>query len=108
VENTGKSFARASAGLADVVLRLASCRLDGVESGYTFAKSRHSLKPTLIVLLAGTGSGTYPIGAALGSREIMVTWTDVAESGSRFSQGAVSSDYRDCMDEDPELQFELT
>jgi hypothetical protein len=39
--------------------------------------------PKLTILPLGNGSATYPIGAALGPREIMVAWTDVAESGSR-------------------------
>ena len=38
---------------------------------------------TLSVLPAGAGSGTYPIGAALGPGEIIIAWTDIAESGSR-------------------------
>jgi hypothetical protein len=38
---------------------------------------------TVATLPAGTGSATYPIGAALGPREIMIAWTDIADSGSR-------------------------
>ncbi len=48
-----------------------------------FREIAPNLDSTLTLLPPGTGSATYPIGAALGPREIMVAWTDIAESGSR-------------------------